>query len=62
VVHWLVDAAVAFLAVLLLALIAGIPLVSVAIGALVVGLAVAPLTRRAEIRALAARGHAHDER
>lgn len=57
VVHWLVDAAVAFVAVLFLALVAGVSLVPVAIGAAVVGLIVAPLTRRAEIRALAAREH-----
>lgn len=54
-VHWLVDAAVAFLAVVFLALIFGIPIVPVALGAMVVGLVAAPFTRRAEIRALAAR-------
>lgn len=54
-VHWLVDAAVAFLAVVLVALFWGVPLVPVGIAALVVGALAAPFTRRAEIRALAAR-------
>lgn len=54
-VHWLVDAAVAFLAVVIVALIWGVPLVPLAISALVVGLVAAPFTRRAEIRGLAAR-------
>jgi len=54
-VHWLVDAAVAFLAVVLVALFWGVPLVPVAIAALVVGAIAAPFTRRAEIRGLAAR-------
>lgn len=54
-VHWLVDAAVAFLAVVIVALIWGVPLVPLAIAALVVGLVAAPFTRRAEIRGLAAR-------
>jgi hypothetical protein len=55
VVHALVDGAVAFLLVAFLALLFGIPLVAVAIVALVVGFVAAPWTRRAEIRALAAR-------
>jgi len=55
-VHWLVDAAVVFVAVLVVALLLGIPLLPLAGGALVVGLVAAPFTRRAEIRALEARG------
>lgn len=54
-IHWLVDAAIFFVAVLFLALIAGVPLVPLAIVALVLGGIAAPFTRRAEIRALAAR-------
>lgn len=54
-IHWLVDAAILFVAVLFLALIAGIPLIPLAIVALVLGAIAAPFTRRAEIRALAAR-------
>jgi hypothetical protein len=55
VIHWLVDAAIVFVAVLFLALITGIPLIPLAIVALVAGAIAAPFTRRAEIRALAAR-------
>lgn len=55
VVHWLVDALVAFVAVAFLALVTGLPLLPIAIGALVVGLIAAPFTRRAEVRALRAR-------
>ena len=54
-IHWLVDAAILFVGVLFLALIAGIPLVPLAIVALVLGAIAAPFTRQAEIRALAAR-------
>lgn len=54
-IHWLVDAAVAFLAVVIVALFWGVPLLPLAIAALVVGAIVAPFTRRAEIRALDAR-------
>jgi hypothetical protein len=54
-VHWLVDAAVAFVAVVLVALFWGVPLVPLAIAALVVGVCAAPFTRRAEIRGLEAR-------
>jgi membrane associated rhomboid family serine protease len=50
-----VDAAVAFLAILVLGLIFGASLVAIAIVALVVGAIAAPFTRRAEERALAAR-------
>jgi hypothetical protein len=54
-VHFGVDAAVAFLAILVLGLIFGASLVAIAIVALVVGAIAAPFTRRAEERALAAR-------
>lgn len=57
-VHWLVDAAVAFVAVVIVALFWGVPLIPLAIAALVVGAVAAPFTRRAEIRALAARAEA----
>lgn len=60
-VHWLVDAAVAFVAVVIVALFWGIPLVPLAIAALVVGAVAAPFTRRAEIRGLAARRAAADD-
>jgi membrane protein implicated in regulation of membrane protease activity len=54
-VHFGVDAAVAFLAILVLFLIFDVPLVAIAIVALVAGAIAAPFTRRAEERALAAR-------
>ena len=54
-VHWLVDAAVAFVAVVIVALFWGVPLVPLALAALVVGAIAAPFTRRAEIRGLEAR-------
>ena len=54
-IHWLVDGAILFVAVLFLALITGVPLVPLAIVALLLGAIAAPFTRRAEIRALAAR-------
>ena len=54
-IHWLVDAAVAFVAVVIVALFWGVPLVPLAVAALVVGLVAAPFTRRAEIRGLAVR-------
>lgn len=57
-VHWLVDAAITFVAVVIVALFWGIPLVPLALGALVVGLVAAPFTRRAEIRGLEARAAA----
>lgn len=60
-VHWAVDAAVAFLAVVVVALLVGIPLVPVAIAAVIIGLIAAPYTRRAEIRALHARDEARDQ-
>jgi hypothetical protein len=54
-VHWLVDAAVAFLALVVVGLLAGVPILAIAVVAAVVGLVAAPLTRRLEVRALAAR-------
>ena len=51
-VHWLVDAAVAFVAGVIVALFWGVPLVPLALAALVVGAIAAPVTRRAEIRGL----------
>jgi hypothetical protein len=55
VVHFLVDAAVCFLAVIVLAVIWGIPWGVVAVASLVVGAVAAPFTRRAEARQLAQR-------
>jgi hypothetical protein len=60
-VHYGVDSAVAFLALFMLGLIFGVPWGIVAIVALVIGAAAAPYTRRAEARALAARGAASIE-
>ena len=54
-VHWAVDSAVAFLALLVLGLILGASILIIAVIAVVVGLAVAPSTRRAEMRGLAER-------
>jgi hypothetical protein len=54
-VHWLVDSAVVFLLVAIVALFLGASLWFVVIGALLVGLPLAPWTRRAEERALARR-------
>jgi hypothetical protein len=54
-VHFGVDTAVAFLAILVLGLIFGVPLVAIVIVAIVAGAIAAPFTRRAEERALAAR-------
>ncbi|MFI5053233.1 MAG: hypothetical protein ACHQDE_02635 [Acidimicrobiia bacterium] len=54
-VHFGIDSAVAFLALVLLGLIVGVPLVAIAATALVVGAVAARYTRRAEARALAAR-------
>ena len=55
VVHFLVDSAVCFLAVLVVGLILGIGWVVLLITSIVVGAIVAPFSRRAEARALAAR-------
>jgi hypothetical protein len=54
-VHWAVDTAVAFLVVVLVALFAGLSIWIVVIAAVVIGWIVAPFTRRAEARGLAAR-------
>lgn len=55
-VHFGVDAAVAFLVVILVALMFGFGVVETAVVALVIGAVAAPFTRRAEARALTARG------
>jgi hypothetical protein len=54
-VHFGVDSAVAFLALVIVGLIVGIPWGVTAIVALVIGAIACPYTRRAEVRALAAR-------
>ncbi len=54
-VHFGVDSAVAFLALIMLGLIFGVPWGIVAIVALVIGAVAARFTQRAEARALAAR-------
>jgi len=54
-VHFLVDSAVAFLAIVVVALIIGFPFWLIVVLALALGAAFAPFTRRAEPRALAAR-------
>lgn len=56
-VHFGVDSAVAFLALVVLGLILGVPWVVTAITALVIGAVACRSTRRAEVRALAARQH-----
>ena len=55
VVHFGVDAAVAFLVMILVALMFGFGIVETAVVALVIGAIAAPFSRRAEMRALAAR-------
>jgi hypothetical protein len=55
VIHFLVDTAVCFLAILILGLIWGIGWVVLLLISVMVGAAVAPLTRRAEERQLAQR-------
>jgi hypothetical protein len=60
-VHFGVDAAVAFLVVILVALMFGFGIVETAVVAIVIGAVAAPFTRRAEERALAARGQAGPE-
>jgi hypothetical protein len=54
-VHFLVDSAVCFLVVLVVGLILGIGWVELLIASVVIGAIAAPLSRRAEARALAAR-------
>ena len=53
--HWLVDSAVAFLLVAIVALFLGAGLWVIVIASMVLGAAAAPSTRRAEQRALARR-------
>jgi hypothetical protein len=60
-VHFGVDSAVAFLALIMLGLIFGVPWGIVAAVALVIGAGAARSTRRAEERALASRGEATPE-
>jgi hypothetical protein len=55
VVHWLVDSAIAFLVIILPALMWEIDLRAIIVSSLIVGLVGAHFTRRAEGRALAAR-------
>jgi hypothetical protein len=54
-VHVAIDTAVAGLAILFLGLVTGFSLVTIVVTAAILGLIAAPFTRRAEIRALAAR-------
>jgi hypothetical protein len=54
-VHWLVDAAVVFLATIIVALFLGVPWWAVAVVAVVVGSFGARLTHRADVRAMAER-------
>lgn len=54
-VHAAVDVVVAFLALVIVLLILNVSIVFVVIAAVLVGLAAAPFTQRAEVRALAAR-------
>jgi hypothetical protein len=56
-VHFGVDSAVAFLALVLLGLIVGVPWGITAIVSLVIGAIACRYTHRAEVRALAAREH-----
>lgn len=53
--HWLVSSAVCFLVVVVVGLFFGLSLRTIAVISIVVGAVAAPFTRRAEIRALAAR-------
>ncbi|MGH8983053.1 MAG: hypothetical protein ACRDY6_04160 [Acidimicrobiia bacterium] len=55
VVHWLVDSAVVFLVMAFVALLLGVSIWTLVIVALLIGLPLAPWTRRAEERALARR-------
>jgi len=54
-VHWAIDSAVAGLAIVFLGLITGFSIVTILVTAAILGVVAAPFTRRAEIRALAAR-------
>jgi hypothetical protein len=53
--HWLVDSAVAFCVIVIPCLFFRVPLIAIAIVALVVGAPVALWTRRREVEALARR-------
>jgi hypothetical protein len=55
VIHWLIDSAIVFLVVVLVALFLGVSIWAVVVFALVVGIPLAPVTRGAEERALARR-------
>ena len=55
IVHWLVDSAIAFLVIVLVALFLGVSIWVVVITAVVIGVPLAPLSRGAEERALARR-------
>ena len=55
VVHWLVDSAVTFLALIIVGLFLGVPWWLVTIVSLVVGAIVARYTERADVRAMEAR-------
>jgi hypothetical protein len=57
IVHFGVDSAVAFLALVVVGLIVGVPWGITAIVALVIGAVACRSTRQAEVRALAARRH-----
>jgi hypothetical protein len=54
-VHWAIDAAVAFLLTVILALILGASLISVVIAAAIAGVFLAPWTRSLEAKGLARR-------
>ncbi len=54
-VHWVIDSAVAFLATIIVALFFGAGWLVVVIAAVLVGAVLAPMTRRADERAMAAR-------
>jgi hypothetical protein len=54
-VHFAVASAVAFLALLVLGLILGAPFLGIVVVSLLIGIAVAPSMRRAEMRGLAER-------
>jgi len=55
IVHWLVDAAIVFLVMVIIALLLGVSLWWVAGIALAIGLPLAPVTRNLEERGLASR-------
>lgn len=55
VVHWVIDSAVLFLALILVALFLGVPWWGVAVASLAVGMLAARYTRRADVRAMAVR-------